>query len=800
MVWAPASAANYTVAHRPSSAIRLVVIHVTESSFLGAIQWFRNPKAQASANYVVSRTGKIDEMVPDSDIAWQAGNWAINRESIGIEHEGWTYRQGSFTDAEYRASARLVGYELRHYLLPIDRKHVIGHSQVPDPNHPGLFGGFAHHTDPGPYWNWPRYMRYVRAYARGGVPAPTFVAKPTTRRAAKPSITAKVDTSGKVAVSSSGLADGQTVAGFVGWQAQVSAQDVTKVEFLIDGKLRWTERHAPYVFGGDGSNWDTTRETNGPHVLTLRVVTKSGKTAGQSLRVVVSNSPFAIEAAGVANGRTVKGTVSWSAVPSGAKVDHVDFLVDGKVAHTEQQAPYTFDGWDTTALADGPHTLALRAVAADGRVAEASLTVLVANGRGQTGSPAIAIAGLHDGQTVRGKVGWQATVTRGDVAAVEFWVDGRWRWVEHQAPYVFDGDGSTWDTSLEAPGQHVLQVRALSAAGAVLAQQSITVTVAAPETSSSDGSSALAAAAPLTMSWNVANGSTVTGNLAWAATVGGPTPDRVDFYVDGRLWHTGLWSPWTYEWDSTAVADGTHTLALRATAGKQTAWVSAKVTVANTPPLAIASQTLADGQTVSGSVDWEATTVGPTPSRVEFWVDGRRTWVEHQAPFVYGGDGQTWDTTQVADGTHTLTVVAYAEHGATANATIAVTVANAPIVTAPAPSPTPAPVPAPDPSATDTTTTAAAVGVTSETIADGQQLSGVVDWSVEVAGDVRRVEFLLDGRRIWWTWRAPYAFRGDGQLDTTLIPDGDHTLSVRVVGRDGTTATTDVAVTVANGD
>jgi N-acetyl-anhydromuramyl-L-alanine amidase AmpD len=363
-----ASRANYTVAHRPSSAIRMVVIHVTESSALGAITWFRNPRAAASANYVVSGTGAITQMVPDSDIAWHAGNWAINRESIGVEHEGYTYRPGSFTDAEYRASARLVGYELRHYLLPIDRKHVIGHNQVPDPNHPGLLGGFAHHTDPGPNWNWGLYMRYVDTYAHGSNPAPHFQAPPAAKTApAKPQITAKV-TAGKVTVSSSGLENGQTVAGYVRWLANVGSADVTRVDFLVDGRVRWTEKEKPFEFGGNDSGWDTTRETNGVHVLTLRVVAKKGATAGQSLRVVVENSPFEIASADISNGQTLKGKLRWEAVPSGAPADHVDFLLDGKVVHTENEAPFVYGDTspiDTSTLPNGPHTLSLRAVAAD---------------------------------------------------------------------------------------------------------------------------------------------------------------------------------------------------------------------------------------------------------------------------------------------------------------------------------------------------------------------------------------------------------------------------------------------------
>ena len=104
-------------------------------------------------------------MVPDRDIAWHAGNWAYNESSIGIEHAGFT-NVTRFPDAEYRGSARLAAWIADTFLITPDRSHVIGHSQVPDPNHPGEWGGVDHHTDPGRTWNWPRYMAYLRADAQ----------------------------------------------------------------------------------------------------------------------------------------------------------------------------------------------------------------------------------------------------------------------------------------------------------------------------------------------------------------------------------------------------------------------------------------------------------------------------------------------------------------------------------------------------------------------------------------------------------------------------------------------------------
>jgi N-acetyl-anhydromuramyl-L-alanine amidase AmpD len=164
-LWEPASPLNYTVADRPATGpITRLVIHVAEGSWASTYTWFRNPRADASAHYVVSSTGRVAQMVPDRDIAWHAGNWAYNVQSIGIEHAGFT-NVTRFPDAEYRGSARLAAWLADAYLITPDRAHVIGHSQVPDPNHPGLWGGVDHHTDPGRTWDWARYMAYLRADA-----------------------------------------------------------------------------------------------------------------------------------------------------------------------------------------------------------------------------------------------------------------------------------------------------------------------------------------------------------------------------------------------------------------------------------------------------------------------------------------------------------------------------------------------------------------------------------------------------------------------------------------------------------
>ena len=82
---------NFTKSHRQVGSIDRIVVHVTEGAFWGSVRWLKSPRAHASSHYVVSRRGRIVQLVHMSDIAWHAGNWNVNTQSVGIEHEGFTY-------------------------------------------------------------------------------------------------------------------------------------------------------------------------------------------------------------------------------------------------------------------------------------------------------------------------------------------------------------------------------------------------------------------------------------------------------------------------------------------------------------------------------------------------------------------------------------------------------------------------------------------------------------------------------------------------------------------------------------
>jgi hypothetical protein len=54
---------------------------------------------------------------------------------------------------------------------------------------------------------------------------------------------------------------------------------------------------------------------------------------------------------------------------------------------------------------------------------------------------------------------------------------------------------------------------------------------------------------------------------------------------------------------------------------------------------------------------------------VDFLIDGRRSWVEHHAPYTYGLDGNYLVTSWIKPGLHTFSVVAVANDGRRATVT-----------------------------------------------------------------------------------------------------------------------------------
>lgn len=147
--WYPACASNYTASSRPSSyAINYVICHKCQGSAAGGASWFANCSSGASAHYLYdNNSGYCYQSVYEKDIAWHAGNWSTNCNSIGIEHGGYC-GAGDNTRTMYNASSLETRSAIVYCSVTWDRTHIRGHNEVPG----------ATHTDPAPDWDWNYYM------------------------------------------------------------------------------------------------------------------------------------------------------------------------------------------------------------------------------------------------------------------------------------------------------------------------------------------------------------------------------------------------------------------------------------------------------------------------------------------------------------------------------------------------------------------------------------------------------------------------------------------------------------------
>jgi hypothetical protein len=154
--WRGPASDNYSNRNREAKLdIDRVIIHIADGYYEGTINWFKTQSSNVSAHYVVrSRDGEVAQLVRNEDIAWHAGVWSYNQHSIGIEHEGFDENPDWYTNKMYHGSAKLTAWCCKRHRIPVDRKHIIGHTEVPGIDKPC----------PGRPWRWEKYISLVRDY------------------------------------------------------------------------------------------------------------------------------------------------------------------------------------------------------------------------------------------------------------------------------------------------------------------------------------------------------------------------------------------------------------------------------------------------------------------------------------------------------------------------------------------------------------------------------------------------------------------------------------------------------------
>lgn len=111
-------------------------------TYAGAISWFHNPSANASAHFCIRNSdGEITQVVGVNDTAWHTGapnGWSNNERSIGVEHEATaTHPEWWNSEPMLNAAAKLTRFFCDRYGIQPEHHDgvhtggIVGHKQMP---------------------------------------------------------------------------------------------------------------------------------------------------------------------------------------------------------------------------------------------------------------------------------------------------------------------------------------------------------------------------------------------------------------------------------------------------------------------------------------------------------------------------------------------------------------------------------------------------------------------------------------------------------------------------------------------
>jgi hypothetical protein len=323
---------------------------------------------------------------------------------------------------------------------------------------------------------------------------------------------------------------------------------------------------------------------------------------------------------------------------------------DATSAVGSAQIAFTLDGaaigspWDTTKTSDGSHTIQATVTDGRGKTATDSATVTVDNTAPENYLTAPAANGYVTGSLA---VQTHASDAYG-IQSVQFAVDG----TPVGSPITqTDAIGSytysaTLDVSKLAGGAHQLTSVAVDNAGNRTTSAAVVFNV---------GAAPLAVAISTPPDWTFANKTTpVTATIT-----GGVAPISAQLVVDGKVVGQAVAAaPYTVQWDTTKLADGSHTIAVTAKDGAGHTTTSAVLheTVDNTAPTAVMYQPQSNARITGPATFQVHASDAYGVKSVQFTVDGKPV----GSPLTAPDAGQSYlytlayDTTELAAGKHAV--------------------------------------------------------------------------------------------------------------------------------------------------
>ena len=552
--------------------------------------------------------------------------------------------------------------------------------------------------------------------------------------------------------------DGETVTGDVG--VSVEAADdrgVERVVLELDGAELATLWSEPYTW-----TWDTSALPGGSYRLGASAYDEAGNTAKHEIGLFVRGEcsaagdcpPQSVRIVTPVAGARVCGKVTVEATATDdVGIARMEFEVDGVSIGVDEESPYQRD-WDTTAAANGEHTVKVTARDTAGQTAFATIDVEVRNEAGECDNlPTVRLTSPEDDAFVHGVVEVKANASDDvGVTGVQFFVDNGLLEEDTKIPYGFE-----WDTSEFEEGAHTLKAIAEDTSEQKATHQiQVTIDRTPPSVvlSSPPGGAVYADAVPLAAQ--------PTDNFRVA---------RVEFTVEGAAEPLSVGAaPWETTLDATGLSSGEHEVKVVAYDGGGLTAEELGSFVLDRPPV-VSFAAPRGGATITGDVEVQVEADDDLGlDRVELYVD------EAYAGEL-GWDG-TYDwTPKYVAGERVLRAVAYDGRGQEGSAEVTVVVDH-PL---------------------EVEVRRCEAGDCERLGGDADEVWGEVELRVEArddGGPIEGVELFVDGDLLGAGDAVPF----EQVWDTTEESEGEHVLRAVAKGTGGAEGSAEVTVRVNNCD
>ncbi|MCU0859669.1 MAG: Ig-like domain-containing protein [Thermoplasmata archaeon] len=399
----------------------------------------------------------------------------------------------------------------------------------------------------------------------------------------------------------------------VTWTVEDVTSSVSSVSTKLDDE-GWVDAT------GDSVSYASLDE--GAHTVQVRAVDEATNVATESVGFVVDTYEPTVHITAPADGATVLTSdvdIVWQASDIGSEIDYQEVSVDGGAWYEVASSP------ETLTLDDGDHTVDVRAFDMAGNSDQDTVSFTV-----DATAPMVTITSPEDGACIDTDtlvISWTVSET-GPEVTVEYRVDGgSWQAVTEDSVTLSGLD----------EGEHTVDVMASDDAGNDYTD-SVTFTVDMTDPSVS-----------ITSPDDGAEVGTEDIDVTWTATDLGCGISTVEVRVDGGIWLDAGTSPTTVY----GLSDGSHTIEVMATdSAGNWAMDSVGIVVDATGPTVVITEPDEGATLPSSTVDvaWTADDgTGVGVDTVEMQVDGG-AWTT-----VTGG---TTALTGLADGEHTVVVMA----------------------------------------------------------------------------------------------------------------------------------------------